>query len=164
MTLEPQKDTTTICWIPRLDIAESPNQVCHAGSTRTRFWASLPGLTPLGIAATVGDEALVCLDSTLAIQPGKGCKGKNRKNHENIFCRWFDSWNQNFHCHVCFSQALLFFNVHLQWGYRYVCFTTYVLRMMAQPFERVITPWRICVFAPRCESSVSNQHSIQYPV
>lgn len=30
-------------------------------STRTRFWASLPGLTPLGVAATVGDEALVKL-------------------------------------------------------------------------------------------------------
>ena len=28
-------------------------------STRTRFWASLPGLTPLGAAATAGDEALV---------------------------------------------------------------------------------------------------------
>eukprot|EP00435_Cladocopium_sp_Y103_P054470 s306_g17.t1 len=43
------------------------SQVCAAlfgfqsCSTRTRFWASLPGLTPLGVAATAGDEALVKL-------------------------------------------------------------------------------------------------------
>lgn len=55
---------------PHISLHSGPNiprhpttsHVSHLpGSTRTRFWASLPGLTPLGVAATAGDEALVNL-------------------------------------------------------------------------------------------------------
>ena len=61
------------------DIPRHPTTSHLPGSTRTRFWASLPGLTPLGVAATAGDEALVNLgEKTLKAQRRNGKYRKGR--------------------------------------------------------------------------------------
>lgn len=74
------------------DIPRHPttSHVSHLpGSTRTRFWASLPGLTPLGVAATAGDEALVNLGGNTESAKKKWKVQKRKDTNQNqiiLFC------------------------------------------------------------------------------
>lgn len=90
---------------PHISLHSGPNIPRHPttshlpGSTRTRFWASLPGLTPLGAAATAGDEALVNLGETLKaqIRNGKYRKGRIQIRIKSYFFILF----------LCFLRSIL---------------------------------------------------------